>query len=58
MNSIDLAGFRFRIECLQTRNNELYVRIDALEHEVGELKEKLRRIVGFVTSTWREEVQQ
>lgn len=39
---------------LQQENTRLAVRVEELEHEVGTLKEKLRRIVGYVNSAWRE----
>jgi hypothetical protein len=34
----------------------LALQVENLEHEVGSLKEKLRRIAGYVNSTRREEI--
>jgi hypothetical protein len=34
----------------------LALQVESLEHEVGTLKEKLRRIAGYVHSAWREDV--
>lgn len=39
----------------RTEAARLAAQVEDLEHEVGSLKEKLRRIVGYVNSTWREE---
>jgi len=36
----------------------LALQVENLEHEVGVLKEKLRRIAGYVNSAWREEAEQ
>jgi hypothetical protein len=34
----------------------LSLQVESLEHEVETLREKLRRIKGYVTSAWREDV--
>jgi len=38
----------------KTEAARLALQVECLEHEVGTLKEKLRRIVGYVNSAWRE----
>lgn len=43
------------LECALADNTRLYVRVEDLEHEVGRLREVLRRIVGYVKSVQLEE---
>jgi len=44
-----------REEALADEATRLALQVESLEHEVGTLKEKLRRIVGYVNSAWQEE---
>lgn len=38
------------LECALADNTRLYVKVEDLEHEVGRLREVLRRIIGYVES--------
>lgn len=38
------------LECALADNARLYVKVEDLEHEVGRLREVLRRIVGYIES--------
>ena len=42
------------LELWRAETMRLAVKVENLAHEVGTLKEKLRRIVGYVNSAWRE----
>lgn len=49
-----LQALKVSVALWQAEAARLAVKAEDLEHEVGTLKEKLRRIVGYVNSAWQE----